>query len=106
MENKNDLTIIAAIKNQSIPYGIMESGEKGELIRLEEKPELNYMINTGVYLLNPDLINEIPENTLFHITQLINKVKSKGGKIGCFPVSEKAWTDIGDWDEYLKWIKK
>ena len=37
MENKNDLTIIAAIKNQSIPYGIMESGEKGELIRLEEK---------------------------------------------------------------------
>lgn len=106
MENKNDLTVIAAIKNQSIPYGIMESGEKGELIRLEEKPELNYMINTGVYLLNPDLINEIPENTLFHITQLINKVKSKGGKIGCFPVSEKAWTDIGDWDEYLKWIKK
>lgn len=106
MENKNDLTIIAAIKNQSIPYGIMESGEKGELIRLEEKPELNYMINTGVYLLNPDLINEIPENTLFHITQLINKVKSKGGKIGCFPVSEKAWTDIGDWEEYLKWIKK
>ena len=64
------------------------------------------MINTGVYLLNPDLINEIPENTLFHITQLINKVKSKGGKIGCFPVSEKAWTDIGDWEEYLKWIKK
>jgi dTDP-glucose pyrophosphorylase len=106
MENQNYLTIIAAIKNQSIPYGIMESGEKGELIRLEEKPEVNYMINTGVYLLNPDLIDEIPVNTLFHITQLINKVKTKGGKIGCFPVSEKAWTDIGDWDEYLKWIKK
>lgn len=72
------------------------------MTELIEKPEFTYMINSGVYILQPELINEIPENELFHITHLMEKVKSRGGKIGCFPVSEKSWTDIGEWNEYLK----
>ena len=67
---------------------------------LTEKPEFNYMINTGVYVLQPDLIYEIPENEFFHITHLIDKVRTRGG-IGCFPVSEHSWKDIGEWGEYL-----
>ncbi len=66
---------------------------------------MSYMINTGVYILEPQLINEIPENTFYHITDLIEKVRKNGGRVGCFPVSEKSWTDIGDWNEYLKIIK-
>lgn len=104
--NKNDITIITAVKSYNIPYGVVETGENGIMTGLSEKPEINYMINTGVYLLEPVLINEIPENTFFHITHLIEKVKKRGGKIGCFPVSEKSWTDIGDWDEYLKLIRQ
>ena len=34
------------------------------------------------------------------------KIKEKGGKVGVFPVSEKSWIDIGQWDEYIKQIKK
>ena len=64
------------------------------------------MINTGVYILNPELIDEIPVNAFYNITDLIEKVQVAGGRVGCFPVSEKSWTDIGDWNEYLSYIRK
>lgn len=106
IQNKNKITIVSAIKSQKIPYGVIKSGEEGLLVELTEKPENSYLINTGVYILNPELIDEIPFNTFFHITDLIAKVQNSGGRVGCFPVSEKSWTDIGDWNEYLTYIGK
>lgn len=104
-ENKNDITIVTAVKSIRIPYGVIETGEDGLMTGLKEKPEQTYMINTGVYILNPELIDEIPEGEFFHITHLMEKVKARGGRVGCFPVSEHAWRDMGEWPEYLKMIK-
>lgn len=104
-ENHNDLTIVTAVKSFCIPYGVIETGEDGLMTALKEKPELTYMINTGVYILNPECIDEIPQGEFFHITQLIEKIKARGGRVGCFPVSEHAWKDIGEWSEYLKMIE-
>lgn len=104
IKNHNDLTIITALKNYKIPYGVIESGDDGLMTQLKEKPDITYMINTGVYILNPNLIDEIPQDTFFHITHLMERVKKKGGRIGCFPVGEDAWRDMGEWPEYLKMI--
>lgn len=104
-ENKNDITIVTAVKSIRIPYGVIETGENGLMTGLKEKPEQTYMINTGVYILNPELIDEIPEGEFFHITHLMEKIKARGGRVGCFPVSEHAWRDMGEWPEYLKMIK-
>lgn len=101
---KNDITIVTAVKSFQIPYGVIETGEDGLMIGLKEKPETTYMINTGVYILNSELIDEIPEGELFHITHLMEKVKARGGRVGCFPVSEHAWKDMGEWPEYLRMI--
>lgn len=104
VQNKNDLTIVTMVKTFRIPYGVIETGENGLMENLKEKPELNYQVNTGVYILNPELIDEIPEGEFFHITHLMEKVKARGGRVGCFPVSENAWHDMGEWPEYLKMI--
>lgn len=103
-DNHNDLTIVTAVKSFRIPYGVIETGEDGLMTALKEKPELTYMINTGVYILNPECIAEIPEGEFFHITQLMEKIKNRGGRVGCFPVSEHAWKDMGEWPEYLRMI--
>ena len=95
---------MTAVKSFRIPYGVIETGENGLMTALKEKPELTYMINTGVYIINPECIAEIPEGEFFHITQLMEKIKSRGGRVGCFPVSEHAWKDMGEWSEYLKLI--
>jgi dTDP-glucose pyrophosphorylase len=103
-ESKNELTVVAAIKNYSIPYGTIESGINGRLLSLKEKPDLTFKINSGMYILEPHLLEEIPENEFFHITHLIEKIKLRNGNVGVFPVSEGSWKDIGEWDEYLKLI--
>ena len=59
-----------------------------------------------MYILEPHLISEIPTNEFFHITDLISKIKARGGRVGVFPVSEKSWIDIGEWDKYLDTIRK
>ena len=99
------MTIVTMVKSFKIPYGVIETGEDGLMRSLQEKPEHTYMVNSGVYILNSDLINEIPEGEFFHITHLMEKVKARGGRVGCFPVSENAWHDMGEWPEYLKMIK-
>jgi len=103
--NKNELTIVAALKHYRIPYGTIKSATDGQLMELTEKPELTFMINSGMYVLESHLLNEIPEKEYFHITNLISQMMKRGGKIGVFPVSEGAWRDIGEWDEYLKLIR-
>ena len=104
VSNHNDLTIVTMVKTFKIPYGVIETGEDGLMTALSEKPELTYQVNTGVYILNPSCIEEIPEGEFFHITHLMEKIKARGGRVGCFPVSEHAWRDMGEWPEYLKMI--
>lgn len=104
VSNHNDLTIVTMVKSFKIPYGVIETGEDGLMVSLSEKPELTYQVNTGVYILNPSSIEEIPEGEFFHITHLMEKIKARGGRVGCFPVSEHAWKDMGEWPEYLKMI--
>lgn len=104
IQNKNDLTIVTMVKSFKIPYGVIETGENGLMVALKEKPELNYQVNTGAYILNPECIEEIPEGEFFHITHLMEKIKARGGRVGCYPVSEGSWHDMGEWPEYLKMI--
>lgn len=104
VNNHNDMTIVTMVKSFKIPYGVIETGEDGLMTALKEKPEQTYQVNTGVYILNPGLIKEIPEGEFFHITHLMEKVQARGGRVGCFPVSEQSWKDMGEWPEYLKMI--
>lgn len=101
-ENNNELTLVAALKHYSIPYGTLEMGKNGSLKELREKPELTFMVNAGMYVIEPHLLHEIPENEFFHITHLMEQIKKRGGKVGVFPVSENSWFDVGEWKEYNK----
>lgn len=104
-EQNNEITLVGSLKHYKIPYGTLEMGEGGKLISMKEKPEITYVINSGMYVLEPSVMKDIPDNTFFHITELIEKVKARGGKVGVFPVSEKSWFDIGEWNEYQQTLK-
>lgn len=103
-ENNNEITLLAALKHYPISYGTVESGENGQLLELKEKPELTFKINSGMYILEPHLLDEIPDNLFFHITQLIEKVKNRNGKVGVFPVNSGSWKDVGNWEQYNQCI--
>lgn len=105
-ENENLITLVTAIKDFTIPYGVVETNENGLLSEIKEKPNLSYQINTGLYILEPEVLELIPDNEFYHITHLMERVIENKGRVGCFPISEKSWTDIGDWKEYNKFIEK
>jgi dTDP-glucose pyrophosphorylase len=104
-QNKYDITLVALAKQFNIPYGICELNGGGSLERIKEKPEYNFLVNAGMYVLNPTVLELIPDNQLFHITHLIDKIKENGGQIGVYPVSERARVDGGQWAEYRKALK-
>ena len=105
-DNNCEITLVASAKKLIIPYGACEIGKEGFLSKISEKPSLDYLINTGLYLVEPSALKEIPEGEFFHITDLIEKVKSKGKRIGVFPIEDDAWIDIGQWDEYRSALKR
>jgi len=100
-ENGNMITVAGALKHYQIPYGTLKTSEDGMLTELSEKPELTFTINSGLYLLEPDVLNQIPDDTFLNITDLIQQVM-KDNKVGVFPVSEKSWQDVGNWEDYKK----
>jgi len=104
-KNSYDITLVASAKQYKIPYGICEINGNGSLERIQEKPEYNFLVNAGLYVLNPAVLELIPDNQLFHITHLIDRIKETGGQIGVYPVSENAWIDVGQWVEYRKVLK-
>ena len=105
VNGKYDLTLVSSSKNYEIPYGICHVDEMGRLKSLEEKPKFDYLVNTGFYLLNYSIIKLIPKNKFFDMTDFIKLLQKSNYTIGVYPVSEKAWTDVGRWDEYHKATK-
>ncbi len=104
-ENKYDMTVVVSCKRYIIPYGIciVESG--GVLNSIQEKPEHDILVSTGMYVMNPKIIDLIPEHKPMGANELIEKAKKNGLNIGVFPISEKSWIDVGQWEEYQKAVK-
>jgi len=105
-ENKNEITIVASVKNYNIPYGVCEIENGGTLCKIKEKPSLSFLVNTGMYVVNSRALKTIPKNKFYHITQLIEDLKSDEKRIGVFPISENAWIDIGEWEKYKDTLEK
>lgn len=100
-----DFTLVASMQHHVVPYGVCEIEPGGELRTITEKPEYDFLVNTGMYVLEPSVLEFIPEGRLYHITHLIDDLKAAGKAVGVFPVSEKSWIDIGQWEEYRKAVK-
>lgn len=105
-ENMNDITVVASLKHIKIPYGVCKLGPEGLLDTIDEKPENDYLISTGMYIVNPNLLDLIPRGSVYHMTNLIEDANSVGKRIGVFPISENSWIDTGEWVEYQKAVKK
>jgi len=81
-----------------IPYGVVET-RGNELLSIVEKPEQEFFINSGIYVLEPDLLDRVPAGTRFDMPSLIEAVRAGDRGVACFPLAE-FWMDIGQPEEY------
>ena len=99
-KNKFDLTIVASLKKYVIPYGVCEINKNHALDKLNEKPNYDLLVNTGLYMMRKNLIDLIPSNKKYDINHIITDLKKKNKKIGVYPISSDSWIDVGQWSEY------
>lgn len=105
-ENKCKITLVCSLRHFPIPYGVVEIENGGMLKGIREKPEFDFLVNTGLYILEPELLNHIPKDRVFHITHLIENLRKENEKIGVYPISSTSWTDVGELKEYKDTLMK
>jgi len=101
-----DLTLVASLKHFTVPYGVCNVDKQGLLVSMHEKPEQDLLVNTGLYFVNSSVLNFISGDEFLHMTDLIHILKEKGFKVGVYPVTEKSWLDVGQWEEYSETLKQ
>ncbi len=101
-KNKNDITMICARKNITIPYGIVNIDEKDVLGSIEEKPEYSFLTNTAMYIVEPEVLKDLKKNVRIDFPDIIKMEKVKGRKIGVYTVEEDDWLDMGQMSELEK----
>lgn len=99
-EHNAEMSVAAVPYTVSVPYGIFDL-EGREIQGLIEKPTYNYYANAGIYLIKRRALEEIPVDTFFNATDLIEKLIADGKKVIRFPLNG-TWIDIGNPQEYQK----
>ena len=95
----NLVTMICAFKHYTVPYGVVELGENEEVREIREKPEMNFLTNTGVYVVEPQVIDMVEPGKPALFTDILDKVRAAGLRVGVYPVSEHCWMDMGQMEE-------
>jgi len=80
-----------------IPYGVVTM-DKFKLTGIEEKPVHRFFVNAGIYVLTPEVIELIPSQTRFDMTELLDNCLNNSHEAVVFPIREY-WMDIGRIDD-------
>jgi dTDP-glucose pyrophosphorylase len=101
-DNNFIITIVCSLKNFKIPYGVIQLDESGNIQSMIEKPNMTYLTNTGMYVVDKKVIDDIDYDTEISFPDIISKYKESGYKIGVFPISEESWLDMGQLEDLEK----
>ncbi len=94
-KQQNDITVVCATKQYVIPYGVVDLDEAGNFGALSEKPHMNFLTNTGMYVVQPGVVQAIEDGVSQGFTDIIAQCRARGGRVGVYPVSEDSWMDMG-----------
>lgn len=98
LEQRSDMTVAVSIQKIEIPYGVIQT-DGLHVTKIEEKPVLQHFMNAGVYLMNPNVFEYIPESIPFDMPDLISGIIDAHLQVVTFPVYEY-WVDIGKRGDY------
>lgn len=104
--HQNAITIILAMKNISVPYGVVNLDSKGGIESMQEKPEYDFLVNTGIYLIEPFVIDMVNDNENIGLPDIAKRMMEQGYKVGGYPITEKSWLDMGQLNEMQNMIKE
>ena len=105
-KNGNVVTVVCAVKNIVIPYGVIELSDGGEIKDITEKPHFNFLTNTGLYVVEKRVVDELEGGENISFPDIIERYRTKGERVGVYPVSEQSWMDMGQMEELEQMRRK
>ncbi len=106
MEKQNEITAVTSLKHFQIPYGIFETEKGGGIHKMVEKPEYNFQVNAGIYVMEANVLKDIPIGEVCQMNDLINKLLEQKRKVGAYPVTENCWSDMGEPAQMQKMLER
>lgn len=99
---EKDSLFVAGIKEIIMPYDFGKITLEGELVtKIEEKPNIITYALAGVYIMKPEILRYIPEDTYYGIDTLLQFMLENKMPIVKYDI-EEYWIDIGRMDDYEK----
>ncbi len=83
-----------------VPYGVIKT-EDQYMEGIEEKPTERYFVNAGIYVLEPETLDYVPENEFFDMPDLFECLTENGLEATVFPVREY-WQDVGRKEDFQR----
>lgn len=90
---ESDATMCVRQYDCVIPYGVVELDDH-QIVNIKEKPSYSYFVNSGIYVLSPSVIDLVPRDTYFDMTELMSIMSNCSKKVCSYPMHEY-WIDIG-----------
>ena len=87
------LTVAVAKQVVAIEYGVMEV-EGGQVTGFREKPTEEFCVSTGVYCMEPRILDYVPEGRAYGFDGLIETLLENKERVMAFDRTEN-WIDIG-----------
>lgn len=97
------MTVIGCCNEVKIHFGVLELGN-GKLQRILEKPTHDVIVNTGIYVMEPHVINYINDGKEEDMDKLIGKLIAAEENVTVYPINS-GWLDIGRWDQYKRALR-
>ena len=91
---KAAMTLCAREYDYEIPYGVIESDEDMNLKTIKEKPMVKFLVNAGLYIIQPEYIKLLPNGQPTDMPSFIKSLQAAGHKVALYPLHEY-WIDIG-----------
>ena len=98
--NKANATMAVRTHEWQHPFGVVKM-QGVEVIGFEEKPVVCSHINAGVYVLLPEVLNELTPNVPCDMPALLERLQAKAKFIAAYPMHEP-WLDVGRPDDLAK----
>ena len=91
--NNSKATMGVREYNFQVPYGVLKL-DRHRIVEIEEKPNHIFFVNAGIYVLDQDILNCLPDQERFEMPNLFEQLIKVGHHTAAFPIREY-WLDIG-----------
>lgn len=92
------LTVGVRQYDMRVPFGVVECSG-ATVTSVTEKPEFNFFVNAGIYLIEPSALRQIERGIHCDMPNFISTLVQNKAKVAAFPIIEY-WIDVGRPDDY------